>query len=392
MYLPRRERAACLSSRGGILLADVSAVLSRTRVPSTRAVEHLESVFNTERRRILLGKAYARAEAFFAGWPNRDERYSWMLPVALHGLLGQIDSTVWKSQRSSTAAFAAWNRIVDDLLACELLSSMRDLRNWMPWISLELLSQLARMRGSVLSELRAAVIRTSFDQNVEIDDTAPLARMPESLRCLPSSFVYQLNPLTSLQHLVMTLERAGAVNVGHLAALLHPELQRGVRGLESGDWIIIRDRLREDPVVALEHGEVQYVDNRLRGGALWVVDRGRGEEALIRSLATGGMCFQHAPHGSRSTKNRPGWWYRGRRRFPAPAAQDQLAHAPRGTAEAHFAQALRTAEAGRIALDASDEPVAIRQTLHRAARRLGIRVRSSWTDESQSVLEWKAVR
>ena len=391
-YLTGRERAVCLESTSRISLADVRTALSDTRTRAAVTNDYLGSAFNTDRRRELLRSAYTRARARALEWRTRDERFSWIVPLPLLNLLSQVDASVSALPRSSTAALAVWRRVFPDPLACELLSDMRDVAKWMPWMGLEILAVASRLKAGAFAELGAAVVRASTDSGVELDDTDPLASMPESIRWLPSSYVYQFNPRVSLQRSLTALERAGAGNLGHLASVLHPEVRRAVHALEHRDWIAIRRQLFGDPIVALEQGAARYVDNRLRGGGLWVVDRGRDEASLIRSLAARGIEFKHAPQGSRATSRRPGWWYRVSQREHDGLGVGQVAGAPRGTAEALFAQALRSGDAGRIELDAGDEPREIKRTLHRAARRLGINVRSSWADESHSVLEWKAVR
>ena len=391
MYLAGRERSACLESPSKIRLSDVRTALSDTRTRATVTNGYIGSAFNTDRRRDLLRDAYTRARARALQWRARDERFSWIVPLPFLNLLSQIDVNVSAFPRSSTAAFDVWRQILSDPLACELLAEMRDVAKWMPWMGLEILLVASRMKAGAFSELGAAVVRASASKGVKLDDTDPLAWMPESLRWLPSSFAYQFSPRVSFQRSLTTLERAGAGNLGHLASVLHPEVRRAVQALESRDWIAIRRQLFEDPIVTFEQRAARYVDNRLRGGGLWVVDRGRDEALLIRSLAAKGIDFQYAPQGSRATSRRPGW-YRVHQRERDGVGRGQVAGATRGAAEALFAQALRSGDAGRIELDANDEPRDVKRTLHRAARRLGIQVRSSWTDESQSVLEWKAVR
>ena len=54
-----------------------------------------------------------------------------------------------------------------------------------------------------------------------------------------------------------------------------------------------------------------------------------------------------------------------------------------------YFQAIQSAEAGAIELDEGDRPGTVKRLLREAARDLGIKVRSSWADESQRVLVWK---
>lgn len=51
--------------------------------------------------------------------------------------------------------------------------------------------------------------------------------------------------------------------------------------------------------------------------------------------------------------------------------------------------AIREAEAGAIELDDMDRPGTVKRLLREAARDLGVKVRSSWSDEGQRTLVWK---
>jgi hypothetical protein len=54
-----------------------------------------------------------------------------------------------------------------------------------------------------------------------------------------------------------------------------------------------------------------------------------------------------------------------------------------------YLKAIQSAEAGSIELDAEDRPGTVKRLLREAARDLGVKIRSSWADDTQSVLVWK---
>jgi hypothetical protein len=54
-----------------------------------------------------------------------------------------------------------------------------------------------------------------------------------------------------------------------------------------------------------------------------------------------------------------------------------------------FIDAIKGAQAGRIKLDPGDSPLTVKRRLREAAQQLGFKIRSSWTDESQTTLLWK---
>jgi hypothetical protein len=54
-----------------------------------------------------------------------------------------------------------------------------------------------------------------------------------------------------------------------------------------------------------------------------------------------------------------------------------------------YLKAIQSAEAGAIELDENDRPGTVKRLLREAAKDLGVKVRSSWADDSQRVLVWK---
>ena len=57
-----------------------------------------------------------------------------------------------------------------------------------------------------------------------------------------------------------------------------------------------------------------------------------------------------------------------------------------------FVEAIKGGDAGRIDLERGDRPGATKRLLHEAAKEAGVKVRSSWTDQSQKALVWKKTR
>lgn len=57
-----------------------------------------------------------------------------------------------------------------------------------------------------------------------------------------------------------------------------------------------------------------------------------------------------------------------------------------------YVEALRAGEAGRIDLSRGERPASVKRLLQQAAKDAGVRIRSSWTDDSQKSLLWKKTR
>ena len=54
-----------------------------------------------------------------------------------------------------------------------------------------------------------------------------------------------------------------------------------------------------------------------------------------------------------------------------------------------YIEAVRASDAGQVDLEHGDRPTAVKRLLQEAAKEAGLKVRSSWTDNSQKTLIWK---
>ena len=61
-------------------------------------------------------------------------------------------------------------------------------------------------------------------------------------------------------------------------------------------------------------------------------------------------------------------------------------------ARKQYADAIRAGDAGKVDLDRRDRPTTVKRLLQEAAKEVGVKVRSSWTDDSQKTLLWKKTR
>lgn len=56
-----------------------------------------------------------------------------------------------------------------------------------------------------------------------------------------------------------------------------------------------------------------------------------------------------------------------------------------------YVEAIKGAQAGRIELDKDDDAAATKRLLRQASKEVGIKVRSSWEDDTKRALLWKRV-
>jgi hypothetical protein len=61
-------------------------------------------------------------------------------------------------------------------------------------------------------------------------------------------------------------------------------------------------------------------------------------------------------------------------------------------ARKNFVDAVKGGDAGRIDLDGGDKPATVKRLLQEAAKEAGVKVRSTWVDQSQQTLVWKTTR
>ena len=54
-----------------------------------------------------------------------------------------------------------------------------------------------------------------------------------------------------------------------------------------------------------------------------------------------------------------------------------------------YVEALQAGDAGRVDLQRGDRPTVVKSRLAEAAKELGVKVQSSWTDDAQRSLIWR---
>jgi hypothetical protein len=54
-----------------------------------------------------------------------------------------------------------------------------------------------------------------------------------------------------------------------------------------------------------------------------------------------------------------------------------------------YIEALKVGDAGKIELQRGDKPATVKRLLQEASKHTGIKIRSSWADNSQKILLWK---
>ena len=58
-------------------------------------------------------------------------------------------------------------------------------------------------------------------------------------------------------------------------------------------------------------------------------------------------------------------------------------------ARKRYVDAVNGSDAGRIDLESGDRASTVKRVLHEAAKEAGVKLRSSWLDETQRTLVWK---
>jgi hypothetical protein len=69
--------------------------------------------------------------------------------------------------------------------------------------------------------------------------------------------------------------------------------------------------MAEDLLIqSIEERDMEYVDKRARGGALWIVGDLTLEPSIRQIESEHNIKFQFAPRGGRASRRRPAWWVR----------------------------------------------------------------------------------
>ncbi|WP_433747838.1 hypothetical protein [Falsibacillus pallidus] len=88
-----------------------------------------------------------------------------------------------------------------------------------------------------------------------------------------------------------------------------------VSNLDDPD-ILIHEKKEENEFIGKENlinylksHKLEYVDNRSKGGSIWVIGDKR-IKAILKPLEEEGVCFRFKPVGGKASKNKPAWfWY-----------------------------------------------------------------------------------
>lgn len=63
----------------------------------------------------------------------------------------------------------------------------------------------------------------------------------------------------------------------------------------------------DDIIIFLKKGNIKYIDNRGKGGALWIVG-GKELANIVNKAKEFGITFRFKPKGGKATNKQPGWW------------------------------------------------------------------------------------
>ena len=83
------------------------------------------------------------------------------------------------------------------------------------------------------------------------------------------------------------------------------EVLRAAKG-ENGA-VPVSDKSQSPCLARLDEAGIEYIDNRDRGGSLWVIGDSRIEREL-QELGRYGLRFHYKENGGKATGGKPGWW------------------------------------------------------------------------------------
>ena len=140
------------------------------------------------------------------------------------------------------------------------------------------------------------------------------------------------------EHAAVSAGAASEAGRGHVPTPRRPSIRRVREGREGGTQHTANQPTEADshplkgkavaapdPLLdAVLREGLEVVDNRAKGGALWVIG-GLEVRDKIQRLSGLGYTFRHRPNGGRATRHRPSWWTSGGldRRARTPTVPDR---------------------------------------------------------------------
>jgi hypothetical protein len=196
----------------------------------------IADLFGTRSRRRRLGEALDAMEHVVEHWTytdRRDARFSWILPAKL-------------------AQAARRNKLTDSDLAARIVGVegwsrrrhyLSECSRWMPFLSLEGVNELRRLRSADVGALQTSLALTARDGGHSTQVRPWHEGTPQNVMSLPITWLYQYSPTPRFATVLSRLTQVGYSNIGHLA-ILHPASLRAVGRMPKDRWFNLARGLR----------------------------------------------------------------------------------------------------------------------------------------------------
>jgi hypothetical protein len=221
----QRELALALSAKASI--GDARRFLAQAN-----RNEALETIFTTKKRLAQLAETLRAFDQITESWLRgdlRDRRHAWVLSSWLpgmteHEVLGMLQEI--PIELAERIAFASAFGV------------------WLPFVSLELTVEVSLMRAGDRERLELMISRSNRRMG-ELRTRRPWeSDYGSNTAALPTSWLYQFDPSTRSETILMRLNRSGLTNMGHLAAL-HPESWKLMRNSSEREWRDLKRALQK---------------------------------------------------------------------------------------------------------------------------------------------------
>ena len=219
----QKERVLSLGKKYSV--GDLRQLL-HTGVGHSRLADVFATIFRIEQA----DQAIHRFSDAVKAWETRerrDPRITWIIPDGL------VSSNLYIHPAAEDAILKVLQN--HDVEQVRKLASTAGFQQWLPFLSLELITIMSSLRLGDFSVLEKMLLKASqYVRGKQV--LGPWeSDFPQVLQSFCLYSLYQFEPTRQALDLLIRLKGIGCTNIGHLTAF-HPEACRLVRELDSRSW------------------------------------------------------------------------------------------------------------------------------------------------------------
>lgn len=190
--------------------------------------DHLQGQLDTALTR------FRRIVNAWVGGYRRDDRFVWIVPESI---ASRLETRRVNPETLKSIVCDLTNKD-EELLQCDWFAL------WISFISVELVLEISKMQPGDQAHLLKVFGRSCRRLGLTAESKPWNPELPETVRSIPTSWLYQFDPTDRTERILIRLDRGGCLNVGHLA-VAHPECWKVCRTIPAKEWRAISLGLRK---------------------------------------------------------------------------------------------------------------------------------------------------